>query len=104
MKHLVRILSLVLLLLLSSCGCELGSVEVESESPPHFIFDGNKLSLLFVYRIPRKYLNQDIPFAEFDKNNPDARQGMKNNPDMQWVIEGDHNPALPITYGSLPEG
>jgi hypothetical protein len=95
---------LVLLLILSGCASEIGSFNVEGESQPRFTFDTNQVSLLLVYRTLRKYLNGGIPLAEFSQNNSDERLGMKNNPNMQWAIEGKHDARIPITYGNVPEG
>src|ERR1043165_2290448 len=104
MKLLIKNLSLILLLILSGCASEVGSFDVEGESQPRFVFDTKQVSLLIVYRTPRKYLNGGIPLGEFFQNNPDERLGLKNNPNVQWAIEGKHDASKPITYGSLPEG
>jgi len=104
MKLSIRILSLTLLLILSGCASEIGSFEVEGESQPRFTFTSDHVGLLLVYRTPRKYLNQGMLFTEFDKHDPNTRRGMKNNPNMQWAIEGEHDASVPINYGSVPEG
>jgi hypothetical protein len=104
MRLFTKITALITLLILSGCASEIGSFDVEGESQPRFIFDTKHVGLLLVYRTPRKYLNGGVPLSEFFQNDQEVRLGLKNNPNIQWAIEGDYDGSRPITYGSLPEG
>jgi len=104
MKFSIRALTLATLLFLSACATEVGSVDVEGESQPRFVFDTREVSLVVVYRVPRKYINDGIPLDAIFKNAPDPREGLKKNTDVLWAVDGKHDASIPLTYGSLPEG
>ena len=83
-------------LLILFCGCrshEVGRVNVDGDSKPRFTFTGLSVSHLLVYRVPRQYLSKGIPLNALTKDNPDT----------QWLIDGDHAADLPISYGSVPK-
>jgi hypothetical protein len=94
MKLSITILLLSFLVVLSDCHLHVGSINVEGENQPRFTFIGKHVISLVVYRIPRKYLNKRIPLDEVTKNNPN----------IQWRIEGEHDATVPVNYGNVPEG
>jgi hypothetical protein len=88
------VLSLMVLFTLSSCRRHVGTFNVGGDSRPRFTFSGSSLNHLLVYRVPRKYIDKQIPLDELKKDNPDT----------QWLLEGTHDANVHIDYGIVPKG
>ena len=77
-------------------ACEIPpEVHVRPTAPPSFTFSRETLvGMLLVYR-----LDQDQP-----KKGVFLDVMLRDKPNTFWMIEGKHDPRLPITYGDVPTG
>lgn len=84
------------MIVLAFQSCEIPpAVHVNASSPPTFTFSrGTLVNMLLVYHLRPDEPTKGILFDEL----------LADKPNITWMIEGEHDQRLQITYGAVPIG
>lgn len=84
------------MIILALQSCEVPpEVRVQQTNPPTFSFSrGTLVDMLLVYHLRPEQVVHGVFVDEL----------LNDKPNLSWIVEGKHDPQVPITYGSVPTG